>query len=369
MRILIVAGGTGGHIYPAAAIVKKLKKQNPEHQILWIGGKRKLEQKLVPQKEVKFQKIAACPFPSVFSLKIATFFVHLFLSFCQAMRYIFRFRPRVVVTMGSFHSFPVGLAAFFLGKPLILCEQNVYLSLTNRMLLPFASRIALSFPDSFNHLPFWAKKKAVITGNPVREEIIETSRKKAIEKLGLEEGKFTFLFMGGSQGADFLNQVACETLRLLEKEDKRFQFIIITGDRNYSRVKEKTDRLKLKGKVFPYLYQIDLAYAASDLVICRSGATTLAEITARGLPAILIPYPFATHNHQMKNALCMEKKGAARVIPQEKLTPSFLKGLIKKLAEDENLLSQMREKSKSKQNKQAASAIANLILHYGRSEV
>ena len=224
MRVLIVAGGTGGHIYPAATLVDYLRKQNNAHLILWIGGEGELERKIIPREKVEFKKICAQPCPRSFSLKWVNFFLKMGFSLLQSLRYILTFKPDVMVGMGSFHCFPVALAAFLCGIPVVLCEQNICLSLTNRMLLPLASEIALSFSSSKNYLPFWGKEKAVITGNPVREEIITTSKEEGIEKLGLEKGRFTLLFLGGSQGARFLNEVAIETLHLLEEKEK-IQFI------------------------------------------------------------------------------------------------------------------------------------------------
>jgi len=370
MRILVVAGGTGGHIYPAATLADYLKKQNNAHLILWVGGKGELEEKIIPWGKVEFKKISAQPFPRSLSLKWINFILKIVFSLLQSLRYILTFKPDVVVGMGSFHSYPVTLAAFLCGIPVVLCEQNIYLSLTNRMLLPLASEIALSFSSSRNYLPFWGKKKAVVTGNPVREEIITTSKEEGIKKLDLEEGKFTLLFLGGSQGAHFLNKVAIETLHLLEegKIKNEVQFILITGEKDYPWVRDRIREIKLRGKVFPFLSQIHYAYAASDLVISRSGATTLAEITARGLPCILVPYPFATNEHQKKNALALEKEGGAKVITQERLHPLLLKRSIEEIIQNPELQNKMREASHRWGRPLATQSVANLILQFATNK-
>lgn len=369
MRILIVAGGTGGHLYPAVALVQNLKKKVSACSILWIGGKKELEKRVVEKEKVKFKSISFLPLPGFSLLKWINFIFQATVSLAQSIRYIYRFKPDVVVGVGSFHSYPVLLSAFLFRIPIITCEQNVYPSLTNRMLLPFASRIALSFPGSVDYLPLWSRKKAVITGNPVREEIITSSSKESLEKLNLDEGKLTFLFLGGSQGAHFLNKVAVETLYLLEKKrrEKDIQFILIAGETDYPRVREKIKGIKIKGKIFPYLSSIHYALAASDLVISRSGATTISEITALALPCILVPYPFATNQHQLKNAIFLKKEGAAKVIVQEKLHSSLLTDVIEQILCNPKLRDKMKRASRTLGKPEAAQNLVNLILEMERN--
>lgn len=365
MRILIAAGGTGGHIYPAVALVKKIKEKIPGVSILWIGGKKEWEREIVEREKVQFKSIDVLPFPRSFSCRIfLSFIFKLISSLIQSFGWIVVFKPHLVIGMGSFHSYPVILSGFLSGKPTIICEQNVYLSLTNKMLSPFVSRIALSFSHTRRYIPLWGKGKVIITGNPIREEIITTSKKEGISNLSLEEGRFTLFFFGGSQGSRYLNRVVVETLRLFQEDDIKedIQFILITGDKDYSFVRRKMQGIKLKGRVFAYLTNIHYAFAASDLVISRSGATTISEITARGIPCILVPYPFATNQHQLSNALFLEKEGAAKVIVQEKLTPFLLKEEINKIIRDEELRKRMRDISKRLGKPEATQTLTGLIL-------
>lgn len=364
MRVLIVAGGTGGHLYPAVALVDYLRSKN--HPIMWIGGEKELDRKIANERGVKFRKISACPFPrSISPYKWIEFFLLGSFSLIQSFRYITSFKPDIVVAMGSFHSYPVVTTAFIFGIPAVICEQNIFLSLTNRMLLPFVSKIALSFSPTRNYLSSRAKKKAVLTGNPIREEITVTTREAGIKKLGLSKGKTTLLFMGGSQGAHYLNKIAVETLYLLESDnlENDIQFIVITGEKDFPWVREKLKSRKIKGKIFPFLSQMHYAYAASDLVISRSGATTLAEITARGLPCILIPYPFATNQHQLSNALFLEKEGAAKVILEEKLNALTLKRAIEDIIHNQALMEKMRKASRKRGKPEATKNLVDLISH------
>jgi len=369
MKILIASGGTGGHLYPAVALVQSLRKKVPTSSILWIGGMKGFDKRIVKEEKVKFRSINFSPLPRSFSFKWLNFTLQMIISFIQSIRYIYKFKPDVVVGMGSFHSYPVVLSAFFLRNPTVICEQNVYPSLTNKMLLPFASKIALSFSESVQYLPSWGRKKAIITGNPVREKILIVSKKEGVERLDLEKGKFTLLFLGGSQGARHLNKVAVQTLYLIQEKrwGRDIQFILITGEKDYTWVREKLNGIKIKGEIFSYLSDIHYALAASDLVICRSGATTISEITARGLPCVLIPYPFATKQHQLKNALFLKQKGAAAVIVQKQLCPSLLEERIEKILNDQKLQDKMKKASRSLGRPEAAKTLADLILELGRS--
>ncbi len=369
MKVLVAAGGTGGHLYPAVALAQKLKEEFPDLLILWIGGRKKFERQIVERENIKFKSINILSFPRSLSPKWLNFIFRMAQSFIQCFKHIFTFKPDIVVGMGSFHSYPVVMLAFFFGIPTIICEQNIHPSLTNKMLSPFASRIVLSFPHSMEYLSAWGKKKAIIIGNPVREKIIITPKGEGIKKLNLKEGKLTLLFLGGSQGAYHLNKTAFKTLYLIQEEKwgENIQFILITGEKDYSRMIEKSKIDKTKGRIFTYLSDIHYALAASDLVVSRSGATTISEITARGLPCILIPYPFATGQHQLENAFALEKQGAAKVITQEKLNPPLLKMTIKHILQNQQLRDKMKKASQSLGKSEAVKNLIDLITKLEKS--
>jgi len=363
MRVLITAGGTGGHIHPALAIASYLKEHQLANHILWIKGKKKLESELLSSQEFEIRQIITQAFPRAFSSKWIEFIVKLLISFFQSFLILLRFRPKIVIGMGSFHSYPVVMVAFFLGIRTLICEQNVRLSLTNKLLSPYVLKIATSFPQTNRYLSPRIKNKTQFVGNPVRPEILTATRKEGIKKLNLDKDKFTILFLGGSQGAHNLNKVAIESIKLLDKEKIRnnVQIIFITGKNDIEWVKKSLESLRIKSLAFSYLKEIQYAYAASHLVICRSGATTIAEITARGLPAILIPYPYATREHQHENGKVLQAKGAAYLFMEKDLTPERLKNLTLSLTKDKILLKKMSRQSKKLGRPQATQEVVKLI--------
>ncbi|MEA3485113.1 MAG: undecaprenyldiphospho-muramoylpentapeptide beta-N-acetylglucosaminyltransferase [Candidatus Aerophobetes bacterium] len=363
MRVLIAAGGTGGHLYPALTVVSYFKRHNLATQFLWVGGKRGLESQLVFPQGLELEKINIRRFPRVLSWKWTGFVYGLGISFLQSFFILLRFRPRIVIGMGSFHSFPIVMLAFFSGIPSLICEQNVRPSLTNQFLCRWTTRIAISFPQTKNYFPRSVRKKVYLVGNPIRPEILKIKREEGMRKLKLKEDKFTLLFSGGSQGAHSINLSGIEAIRLLEKEgmESQIQVLFITGEKDLLWVQTSLRGLKIKCLIFSYLSRMEYAYASSDLVICRSGATSLSEITARGLPSILIPYPYATSSHQWENAKVLQKEKAALVIQEKNLSGDKLKGKILDLMRNKELLRKMGERSKKLGRPHAAEKISALI--------
>jgi len=363
MKVLIAAGGTGGHLYPALAIASYLKEVDSANHILWVGGGRELEFKIVSSEGFKFKKISIQSYPRTLSIKWVVFWLNLGVSFAQSLGILLWFKPQVVVGMGSFHSYPVVMLAFFLGIPTLICEQNVHPSLSNRFLCRWVSKIAISFPQTKDFFPLKVRDKIHFTGNPLRSQIFKVKREEALKKLGLDKDKFTLLFAGGSQGAHTLNLSAIEAIKLLEKEgfSDKIQIIFITGKNDLKWVEESSKTIKTKSLILSYLNQMEYAYNASDLIICRSGATTISEITVLGLPAILIPYPCATEEHQLKNAKVLQKRGAASIITEEEISGEKLKENILKLINDRNLLKEMGRESKVLGKPEATGEVVKII--------
>ncbi len=364
MRILVAAGGTGGHIYPALAIASYLRERHLADRILWIVGERELETQLLRSQGFDFKQIKASPFPRAFSERWIRFPFKFLFSFFQSFLILLQFRPTIVLGMGSFHSYPVIILAFFLGIRSLACEQNASFSLTNRFLLPYVSKIATSFPQTNKHLSKKRKNKTQLVGNPIHFKMLATARQEGIKRFNLDNDKFTILFLGGSQGAHNLNKIGVEVIQLLNRQKKMIdaiQAIFVTGQDDLKWVKNSLATSRIKLRISSYLQEIQYAYAVSHLAICRSGATTIAELTALGLPAILIPYPYATGKHQYENARVLQAKGAAHLFLENNLTVDKLKKLIISLIEDKDLLKQMSRRSKRLGRPQATREMVELI--------
>ncbi len=344
MKAILTGGGTGGHIYPALAVGIKLVKEGWD--VLYIGSENGLEKRIVPGKGLKMKSVEVAPLPRSISPALIKSVFKSGKGFIQAGAIIKEFAPDVVLGTGGFVAGPVVLAASLRSYPTVIHEQNVYPGITNRLLAYSVDKIALNFTAARRHFPSRVNNKFVTTGNPVREVILTAKRNEGIKKLNLSKNKKTLLVTGGSQGAESINK-AMNTVCKFYKNSNELQIIYITGERNYDNVIKNiaTDNAT-NIKLIPYLHNMEWAYAAADLVVYRAGATGLAEITARGIPAILIPYPHATGNHQEYNARNLEEKGAAEVILDKKLNGEILIKKIERLIHDESRLAVMKKNSK-----------------------
>jgi UDP-N-acetylglucosamine--N-acetylmuramyl-(pentapeptide) pyrophosphoryl-undecaprenol N-acetylglucosamine transferase len=364
VKLAVTGGGTAGHVYPALSVLSALERKFPGADVLYLGSEEGIEAKLVEEKSIPFKPIKMKGLERKFSLSaIETFYLAL-KSSLGAIKILREFKPDAVFATGGYVSAPVLAAATFLRIPFLLHEQNAIPGLTNRIFSPFASAIAISLPRSRRY--FAKNKKVVHTGNPVRKEIIEATRHNAISRFEIEDDIPTLLIFGGSQGSKKINQAFLEAYRHFA-EFRELQIIHLTGERDYEWVKKEIEGLrdvgdKVKYLSFPYLRDMGLAYAAADLVVSRAGATTIAEITVRGLPAILIPYPYATANHQEKNARILESEGAARVILDSDLNSQTLFSEVKNILFNQIALRKMSEKSKKLGKPQADEEILKLIL-------
>lgn len=312
MRIIITGGGTGGHIYPAIAVAQEIKKRRQNIEITFIGTRRGIEAKAVPAAGFPIKHINAAPM-SFRLLKLLKFIFGNTTGILQAISILISQKPDLVIGSGGYVSAPVITAASILRIPTILLEQNVLPGKTNRFLSKFAQKVLISFEESKKYLP---EGKSVLTGNPIRREIMERDKDEALSILNLSPGKFTLLITGASQGARSINEAVVKSLSTWK--DREWQIIHLVGRKNFEDVKKATDLIspELKGeyRCIDYTEDMASAYAVADLVVTRAGASTLAEITAVGIASILIPYPYSADNHQEKNARWVEKCGGAIVI-------------------------------------------------------
>ena len=358
MKIVIAGGGTAGHVFPAVALGQELFSRG--HQLLFVGTDRGLEVNLVPEAGFRLEALHVEPFPRKPSPRLFTAPVSLMRS-VKASRGLVA-DAAVVVGMGGYASAPPVLAASRSRVPVVLHEQNAIPGAANRLLSRRARRVAVTFEESASRF----KVATVHTGNPVRRQVAsvasdrEALRGKGFEALDLDPSRRTLVILGGSQGALHVNEAAVEMCRmLLGRAD--LQVLILTGRSHVDSVRNRLPTGELRVGVVGFLYEMELAYAVADLVVARAGASSIAELTTCGLPAVLIPYPHATANHQEANARALEAAGGAEVILDADLTPPLLAVHVQRLLGDSNALSAMAGASKAFGRPEAASALADLV--------
>ncbi len=358
MRVIITGGGTGGHIYPAIAIADKIKRKNPDCSILFVGTEKGMERKLVPENGYEIRFISVSGFNRKNPLKNITTFRDFMRGSRQANRILEEFRPDLVIGTGGYVSAPVIRAAGKRGIKAFLHEQNAFPGLTNRLLGKYVEKIFISFPQSEEH--FKEKRKLVVTGNPVRKEFVFSGIQDYRKKLGIGAGEFMILSFGGSRGAEKINSVIPELAEaVLQSSGARL--VHITGSQHYENfcreLKEKGIPESGRITVLPYVNNMHEYMFASDLAISRSGAITATELTACGKPAILIPSPNVTANHQYFNARAIADRGGAVLIEEKDLTPEKLKGVVMRLMNNREALNAMAKASAALGRTDGADAI------------
>ncbi len=349
MRVIVSGGGTGGHIYPALAISAGLKKQYPETKILYVGTNQGLEADLVPQYGYNFVSIPSAGLRRQVSLSNINALWQAGRGYWAAKKIIKDFQPDVVIGTGGYVSGPIVYGAVKLGVKTVIHEQNVYPGLTNKILTKKVSRVLLTFEETREYLPDAVNYS--ITGLPVRPEILNVNREKCRKSLGVNETDFVILSFGGSRGARRLNQAIPHLSKLVNHYDN-WRHFHAAGSSGYEELinmfrEQEEINMGSRTTLVPYYHDMATMLGAADLVVCRAGASTVAELTAAGLPSILIPYPYATANHQGHNALSLVKQGAAKMILDRDLTGPYLGKHIEELYHDEDLLMSMRSASQS----------------------
>ena len=312
-----MAGGTGGHVFPALAVADELRARGVE--VVWLGTRRGIEADVVPRAniEIAYINISGLRGKGVMDLVYAPF--KLVAALAQAISVLRRLQPSAVLGMGGFVTGPGGIAAWVLRKPLLIHEQNAIAGMTNRLLRPFATRVMEAFPHSL--------QRALHTGNPVRKSIAALH---GIEKTAAPAGQLKLLVVGGSLGAKALNEVVPEALAQL-KPEQRPEVWHQTGKKLIDETRAIYERLQLTARVDPFIDDMAEAYQWADLIMCRAGAMTIAEIAIVGLASILVPYPFAVDDHQTHNARYLTDAGAAILIQQADLSSKVLLELLQSL--------------------------------------
>lgn len=318
-KIIIAAGGTGGHLYPGLALAQELRQRGYEPEFVLRKGDAGRE--ILERGNFVFYEIPSSGLPRSFSVKIFKFIFFLIKGIIAASKILKQTNPKVVLGMGGYVSFPVVILARLKGIPAIIHEQNAIPGLSNRLLFPFVNKVAISFEDSLKRFP---KEKTVVTGNPLRKELFEIKLEDAYKYFDISSERFTILVFGGSQGASKINKTVIDSLPLLSAIRDRIQFIHLTGAKDLPAVSKGYQSNRFLGRIFQYLHNMGQAYAVSDLIICRAGATTIAELSLLNKRAILIPFPFAAANHQEFNAALLVKSGNAVLINERELSAKIL---------------------------------------------
>lgn len=346
--LLVMAGGTGGHIFPGIAVAQLLK--NHGWTIHWLGTEERMEAQIVPAHgfDISFINIKGLRHKGWKTLLTMPF--TLIKSVYQAMSVIKRIKPDVVLGMGGYASAPGGFAAWLLGKPLVLHEQNAIAGLTNRFLSTFASQVLCAFPGAFT-----AKIKHRVTGNPLRASIVSHDGSDK------EENETHILVVGGSLGAKALNDVLPKALALLEADS--FKVWHQSGKDKLNAVEaEYAQKAGLAGKyqVTEFIDDMAQAYAWADIVICRAGALTVSEVAMAAKPAIFVPLPHAVDDHQTHNAQYLVNQGAAKLLPQNKLSDTCLAQTLNELVNEKEVLSRMSAAALAAAHSNATEIVANI---------
>lgn len=360
MRILVTGGGTGGHIYPALALIRRIKELNTEAEFLYVGTKKGLESKIVPQEGIAFKTIEIQGFKRKLSMdNVQT--VHLFLkSIRESKKIIQAFKPDVVIGTGGYVCGAVVYAAAKLGIPTILHEQNSVPGITNKFLSRYVDKICVCFPEIMSQFP---AKKVVYTGNPRGQEVASIKKSDILSTYGLDPDIMTVLIFGGSRGAAKINEAFQGAIS--DFVNKPYQVLYVSGEIYYNELDQVISNLNLNMKrvsVLSYLQNMDVVLPNVSLVISRAGATTISEVTALGIPSILIPSPNVTNDHQTKNAQSLVNAGAAIMIPDYSLSASKLLYYTDQVMTDSDKRKQMIDASKSLGVPDATDRIIDIIM-------
>jgi len=349
--VLIMAGGTGGHVFPALAVADELRTRGVP--VVWLGTKSGIEARLVPQAgyPIEWMSITGLRGKSSLTLLLAPF--RLMMACWQALNVLIRKKPCAVLGMGGFASGPGGLMAWLIRKPLLVHEQNAIPGLTNKVLAKLSAVVLQAFPGVF--------KKGITTGNPVRQSICDIDAPANRE---VNNGKLRLLVVGGSLGAVKLNEIIPQALSGIEAE-VRPEIVHQTGLKNIDAAKACYQQANVEGKVEAFIDDMASAYEWADLVICRAGAMTVFELAAAGVASILIPYPYAVDDHQTQNAQYLVNTGAAIVKQQDELNKDWLVEVINDFSKNRSKLLEMSKAARELAIPNSAKTIADACLTAG----
>ncbi|WP_423975321.1 undecaprenyldiphospho-muramoylpentapeptide beta-N-acetylglucosaminyltransferase [Kaistella sp.] len=368
IRVLLSGGGTGGHIFPAIAIADEIKKRFPDAEFLFIGANGKMEMEKVPHAGYKIVGLNSAGFDRGSLLKNLRLPFKLLSSITKARKTIQEFQPDFAIGTGGFASGPALFMASSLGVPIFVQEQNSLPGKTNTFLAKKAKAVFTAYPN-MDH--FFPKTKTFFLGNPVRKNILTdlVEKDSAKEQLGLDKNKLTILSVGGSLGSRTLNNGWKENLEKLI--EKNFQLIWQTGKLDYKNLKEETksqiSNLESQILLKEFIFDMELAYSAADVIVSRAGAIAISELAIAQKPVLLVPFPFAAEDHQTKNAMTLVEKNAARMVKDTEMKEKFWTTLME-ICENENVRKEMSENLKFFAKPKATEEIVDEIMKIVQSK-
>jgi len=342
--ILIMAGGTGGHVFPGLAVAEEMRGRG--WNVIWMGARGGMEARLVPERGYAMEWIRAAALRGKGLAAALLLPLHLLIGFWQSARAIFRVRPDVVLGMGGYVAFPGGMMATLLARPLAVHEQNAIAGLVNRVLAAVADKAMVAFPD--------ALARAEWTGNPVRADIAGIAEPAA--RFARRSGPLRLLVVGGSLGAQALNDAVPKALALMSPAERPL-VVHQSGERNLDFLRNAYQKENLQAELLAFIDDMARRYAEADLVICRAGAMTVSELAAGGIASVLVPFPHAVDDHQTANAKFLAGKGAAILLPQASLSPQGLAELLRTL--DRKKIAEMAVKARALGKPDAARVVAD----------
>jgi UDP-N-acetylglucosamine--N-acetylmuramyl-(pentapeptide) pyrophosphoryl-undecaprenol N-acetylglucosamine transferase len=354
-RVVIAGGGTGGHLFPGIALAKALKRQDMNIEISFVGTQKGLEAKVLPREGFELKTILSAGLLGKKRLSRWMSWVKLPVGTAQSMCFLIRKRPDLVVGVGGYASGPLVLSAWILRVPILIHEQNSIPGLTNKWLGKIANKVAVSFKESAK---FFSKDKIEVTGNMIREEFCQPRETFPKGPRGL----FRLLVLGGSQGAHSINVAMMEALESLTSKKGNIHITHQTGESDFAMVKREYEKSGFSHDVRPFIDGMAEQYRKASLVICRAGATTLAEVTACGKVSVLIPYPHAAHNHQEKNARVLDAANAGELVLEHELSGPRIAQSILRAIEDPERLEEMEENSYQLGNRDATEKVRQICM-------
>ncbi|MBI4447143.1 MAG: undecaprenyldiphospho-muramoylpentapeptide beta-N-acetylglucosaminyltransferase [Acidobacteria bacterium] len=348
-RVLFAGGGTGGHVYMAVALAQELRKRDQQVAVLFVGTSRGMESRIVPASGFELHTISIGGLKNVGASQSIRTMLQVPLSVFQSLKIIRRFNPSIIVGLGGYSSGPLVLSGKLMKKPVLLIEPNVHPGFVNRLLGRWAEAVAVAFPETARRFG----NKAKVTGIPIRKEFYQITRPVSTS------GPLHVLVFGGSRGSRRINQIICDAVSFIDPHS--VSIVHQTGRDDFSWVAERHRKSKAEIKVFEFIEDMPFWFEWADVVVSRSGASTVAEITASGRPALLIPFPYAADDHQRKNAQALARSGAAWVLEEQDLTGEALARIISQLSSNRSALERMAAASISLAKPDSLQQIINLM--------